>query len=173
MKTLLPKTSKGFTLIELLVVIAILAILAVIGFAAFRGFTGRGNDARRSADLKAVGDALETAKGTYYVALATNQFASGSIPIDPTGGAAGNSTHGGYCISYSTTGIIGTAPSLAQLYTGAGNACNGTGVAGFGANGVGWSSVATGVPTGNVTIWMACGATGDPQATVVCRNSAQ
>ncbi len=58
-----PNQTKGFTLIELLVVIAIIAVLAIMGFASFRGFTTRGNDARREADLKSIGDALEANKG--------------------------------------------------------------------------------------------------------------
>ncbi|MBI2022371.1 type II secretion system protein, partial [Candidatus Daviesbacteria bacterium] len=98
MKKLLPKTlnnPSGFTLIELLVVIAIIAVLAITGFAAFRGFTGRGNDARRSSDLKAIGDALEANRGAAaYVVLASEQFASGAIPTDPDAARAAR-----YCVT--------------------------------------------------------------------------
>ena len=174
MNTQLPNTTKqtkGFTLIELLVVIAIIAVLAIMGFAAFRGFTTRGNDARRQADLKSIGDALEANKiSTGYLPLATSQFASGTVPIDPVGGAAGNATHGGYCISASTSGTLGTAPTLAQLFSA--GAC-GAAVVGVGAKGAAWTSVATGVPAATTTVWMVCGATGDPAAAAVCRNSAQ
>src|SRR5436190_4230306 len=98
---MLPKienSRKGFTLIELLVVIVIISVLAIMGFAAFRGFTGKGNDARRQADLKAISGALEANKGsvagtTGYAALANNQFASGAIPVDPVGGSAGATGH--------------------------------------------------------------------------------
>src|SRR6266571_3023911 len=81
--TLSPR--QGFTLIELLVVIAIIAVLAIMGFAAFRGFTGRANDDRRLADLKAISGALEANTGIIpgtsgYVPLAASQFASGIIP---------------------------------------------------------------------------------------------
>src|SRR5437870_4607911 len=102
MKKLLPninkRNSSGFTLIELLVVIAIIAVLAIMGFAAFRGFTGKGNDARREADIKAIGDAIEGAKGADYgmITLLGSNFASGAIPSDPVGGATGNANHGGY-----------------------------------------------------------------------------
>lgn len=181
MKTLLPKntTRQGFTLIELLVVIAIIAVLAVMGFAAFRGFTGRGNDARRAADIKAIGDALESARAgaqaTNYLALATSQFASGAIPIDPIGGAIGNANHQGYCISSANSGNLGSAPGAWTW-----SAATHCPVAspGVGAAGAAFVDVAVGVPSGgNTAIWMVCGAQGDNTSmsanTVICRNSAQ
>ena len=58
----LSKSAFGFTLIELLVVVAIIAVLAIMGFAAFGGLTGKGNDARRLADIKAIASALEVAR---------------------------------------------------------------------------------------------------------------
>ncbi|MCL4366056.1 type II secretion system GspH family protein [Patescibacteria group bacterium] len=89
MKKILPNsenTSKGFTLIELLVVIAIIAVLAVMGMAVFSGLTGRGNDDRRRADLKAISDALEVKRGnaTAYQTITANDFAGGVIPKEPT-----------------------------------------------------------------------------------------
>ncbi|TSC66685.1 MAG: Uncharacterized protein CEO21_124 [Microgenomates group bacterium Gr01-1014_80] len=84
MKIQLPNR-KGFTLIELLVVITILSVLAVIAFAAFRGLTGRGNDARRQADIKAIADAVEVARGqnSAYQTLTVNAFSGGFAPQEP------------------------------------------------------------------------------------------
>ncbi|MBI2040268.1 prepilin-type N-terminal cleavage/methylation domain-containing protein, partial [Candidatus Microgenomates bacterium] len=78
MKKFLPIKSSGFTLIELLVVVAILAVLAVMGFAAFGGLTGRGNDDRRSVDMKAFADAMEVkrANNAVYVAISATDFAT-------------------------------------------------------------------------------------------------
>jgi len=85
----LSKSAFGFTLIELLVVIAIIAVLAVMGFAAFGGLTGKGNDARRAADMKAFADAMEavrarTAGATSYTAPALTDFSTGTFPVEPT-----------------------------------------------------------------------------------------
>lgn len=81
--------TKGFTLIELLVVIAIIAVLSIIGFAIFTGLTSRGNNARRTSDIKAVSDAYEVkraaANASDYggLALALTDFSGGAIPTDP------------------------------------------------------------------------------------------
>jgi len=88
MKKLLP-TSFGFTLIELLVVVAIIAVLAIMGFAAFGGLTGKGNDGRRVADIKAIADSLEVARAkisgaSVYSPIDTTFFAGGIMPNEPT-----------------------------------------------------------------------------------------
>ena len=95
---------KGFTLIELLVVIAIIAVLAVMGFAAFSGLTGRGNDDRRRADLKAIADALEVRKGTNtsYQTIFGTDFAAGVPPQEPSRTAANTPK---YCYTDGTASI--------------------------------------------------------------------
>ena len=108
MKKLLPQTKsnlQGFTLIELLVVIAIIAVLAVMGFAAFSGLTGRGNDDRRFADMKAFADAMEVKRGTggVYVTVVATDFATGTFPVEPTGRTEK------YCYLDGTTAIVNPA----------------------------------------------------------------
>ena len=112
MKKYLPKLNnlKGFTLIELLVVIAIIAVLAVIGFAAFRGLTGRGNNARIQADLKAIADAYEVRRSAPGIAnygglaLAVDDFSGGILPSNPITGRV-------YCIRTGTVAIPNPAPA--------------------------------------------------------------
>lgn len=81
-------TQLGFTLVELLVVISIISVLAVMGFAAFRGFAGRGNDAKRRADVDAISKAFEANYNnnsvTPYGAPLDSWFSSGAVPTDPT-----------------------------------------------------------------------------------------
>ena len=167
MKKLLPQSKlnpQGFTLIELLVVISIIAVLAIMGFAAFRGFTGRGNDARRNADLKAIGDALEANRNAgagSYVVLADSMFANGKIPVDPSGVR-------NYCVSSVTTagGTIGNKPGP---WATAG--CPAA-AAGVGISGTAFSVVSTTAPAAATTTWMVC-TTMEDGATVNCRNSSQ
>ena len=87
MKNILPK-QKGFTLIEILVVVTIIAVLAVIAFAVFSGLGGQGNDARRSADIKALADAMEvkyaTAKTYGEQTIAATDFGNGLFPKEPS-----------------------------------------------------------------------------------------
>lgn len=113
MKKLLPKNinnPQGFTLIELLVVITIIAVLAAIGFAAFRGLTGRGNNARIQADLKAIADAYEVRRSAPGIAnygglaLAVDDFSGGVIPFNPITGRV-------YCIRTGIAAIANAAPA--------------------------------------------------------------
>jgi prepilin-type N-terminal cleavage/methylation domain-containing protein len=121
----LPKINKyshqGFTLIELLVVIAIIAILAVISFAAFSGLTGRGNDSRRQADIKALADAIEVKRGvgSVYVAPAVTDFSGGTVPQEPTTRVAK------YCYTDGTAAIANPAAWNATACPAAGSG-NGT-----------------------------------------------
>ena len=58
----------GFTIVELLIVIVVIAILAAISIVAYNGIQGRGRDAARSSDVRALQTALELYKadnGTY------------------------------------------------------------------------------------------------------------
>ena len=61
----LPTPRRGFTLIELLVVIAILAVLAAISFPAVTGMIERGNRAKSSGNLRAIGAALMAYAGEH------------------------------------------------------------------------------------------------------------
>lgn len=81
------KRVEGFTLIELLVVIAIIAVLSVVGITVFAGVQKGARDAKRRGDIDAVSKAYETkyASGVYQ-AVTDQDFASGSIPQDPTKG---------------------------------------------------------------------------------------
>lgn len=88
----LPKTnnSQGFTLIELLVVIAIIAVLSIVAFSIFTGLTGRANDSRRNADIKAYADAMEVKRSnvvppsSVYVPVVPTDFSGGTFPTEPT-----------------------------------------------------------------------------------------
>ncbi len=155
MKKFLPKTttnSSGFTLIELLVVIAILAVLAVMGFAAFGGLTGRGNDSRRMADMKAFADAMEVKKGTgsAYVTVVATDFASGNFPAEPT------TRTEKYCYSDSTTAAV------ANMAVAAGSACA-----------TGWVTL-SGAPavTSGATYFKFC-TMNDKTTAVICQGSRQ
>ncbi|MBI2337883.1 type II secretion system protein [Candidatus Daviesbacteria bacterium] len=139
------KNSAGFTLIELLVVIAIIAVLAVMGMAVFSGLTGRGNDSRRLADIKAISDAYEnqrTATMANYgtLALANANFSGGTIPADPI-------TTRRYCIN-STTGT--TAVGNATVVTA------GDGITNAGACSGAWSEVGTSALAANTTFFKVC-----------------
>lgn len=108
MKKFLPN-QKGFTLIEILVVVTIIAVLSVIAFAVFSGLGGQGNDARRTADIKALADALEVkqaASKTYNAqTIAAADFGTGVFPKEPT-----SRTVGKYCFSEGAAPIANPAP---------------------------------------------------------------
>lgn len=115
MKKLLPKTSRnpqGFTLVELMVVIAILAILAIIGSVVFTNISKGARDARRKADIDAIGTAMESFYGNttegQYSALDTAMFSQKAIPQDPQRTLT-NCT-GGMCIYCSLT-TAGACPA--------------------------------------------------------------
>ncbi len=132
MKKFLPKSinnPQGFTLIELLVVVAIIAVLAVMGFAAFSGLTGRGNDDRRKADIKAISDAMEVVRGNYsaYQYLTVNAFAGGVVPYEPITGRVPQYAY--------TDGTAAISNPTAWLTTSA------TPTTGAGGNGTGWMPI--------------------------------
>lgn len=163
MKKILPKTkynTSGFTLIELLVVIAIIAVLAVMGFAVFNGLTGRGNDARRSADVKAIADAYETKRTSTMadyggLVLAATDFATGIIPADPIAAKA-------YCIR-TGTGAIGIANATVSSTDG---------VDGTGCHGANWTAVSATALTAGSTFFKVCAANQANSATI-CSGSKQ
>jgi len=88
----------GFTLVELLVVIAILGILATLIIVATNESRARGRDARRTADVKVMSDALELYVEDNIIAppldpdgydwntvisYISGYIRGGSIPLDP------------------------------------------------------------------------------------------
>lgn len=100
-------SAHGFTLIELLVVVAIIAVLSVIAFAVFNGVTGRGNDSRRSTDIKAFADAMEvkkSASSSFYVTVAATDFATGTFPTEPS------TRTEKYCYKDGTAAILNPVP---------------------------------------------------------------
>lgn len=131
-----------------------------MGFAAYRGFTGKGNDARRNADIKAIADALENNRGTTYAVLADNQFANGKIPVDPD--SATN-----YCVSSSTA----VSPTIGNKPSAWAGSCPAAAL-GVGVDGVVFSTVSTSALAAATTAWMVC-ATMEDNTTVNCRINAQ
>ena len=155
MKKLLP-TSKGFTLIELLVVITIIAVLAVMGFAVFSGLTAKGNDARRSADMKAFADAMEVTRANTsantYTAPAATDFSGGAFPKEPT------SRVEKYCYLDSTTAAVG------NMAVTSGSACA-----------IGWANVDGVAPTvtAGATFFRFCTMNDKAPFAVICQGSRQ
>lgn len=85
---ILPR-EKGFTLIELMVAIAIVAILAVVGLVVYGDVQKKARDARRTQDIRAIAEAMETNKpvgGVNYTKPDDSWFAGGVIPTDPKTG---------------------------------------------------------------------------------------
>lgn len=83
----------GFTLIELMVVIAIIGLLMAAGLVSYTSAQKNARDAKRQADINAVGQAMEmyasTNNSTYpvyanYAALALGTaYLPGGNPVDP------------------------------------------------------------------------------------------
>jgi len=162
---ILPKTFKnpqGFTLIELLVVIAIIAVLAVIAFASFAGLTGRGNDARRRVDIKAIADVYEvrrspTAADYATLTLVGTDFAGGAIPADPISARS-------YCILTSTSAAVANA----TVVTGIANGILATGVC----SGTWATQVLSAALPASTTFWKVCSLLSN-NTSVVCVGSKQ
>ncbi len=96
------KTKKGFTLVELLVVIAIIGMLSTIAVVSLGGARAKARDAKRIADMRQVGAALEL----YY----SDQSA---YPVYSTGNGA---TLNAMCIS-STNGVAATCAGTSYMTT--------------------------------------------------------
>lgn len=141
----------GFTLIELLIVIAIIAILSAIGLVIFLSVQPGARDARRRADIDAIGKVLEVNKLTGgYQPLTNSQFANGSVPtIGPRNFP--------YCIN-TTVGATQPSPWGAAACT---------------TLGVNWSQVAVNAPSGNPAQFMVCASLESGGTSVFCRSSAQ
>lgn len=99
---------KGFTLVELLVVIVILAILSTVGVLIFREVTQKVTDARKQTDIAAIAKAYEANYNPLsgYIALNSNQFVAGAIPISPDGGSYYNNLlpNGGFRVCSAING---------------------------------------------------------------------
>ena len=127
----------GFTLIELLIVITIIAILAITGIVVYSGFQKNARDARRTSDINAIGDALESSYSTsigQYVALAANSFANGQVPQDPLTGNNCNAAVCKYCVRAAVGNCAGGdqtvavgAPAAGATYVVCANLENATG----------------------------------------------
>lgn len=142
---------KGFTLIELLIVISIIAILSAIGLVIFISVQPGARDARRRADIDAIGKVLEVNKQTGgYQPLQNSQFANGSVPtVGP--------------ISYQY--CINTAAGATQPAPWATNSCTNLGV--------NWSQVAVGAPLGDPAQFLVCTSLESGGGSVFCRGNAQ
>lgn len=153
---------RGFTLVELLVVVAIIAILAVMGFAVFSGLTGRGNDAKRNADMKAFADAMEIKRAnntdpSVYITVVATDFAGGTFPAEPTTRTIK------YCYKDNTTAAIGNATLNDFGIGGTELACPG-----------GWANVSGVAPTvtTNAKYFKFCTAN-DAKTSIICQGNRQ
>lgn len=168
MKLSLPntfKTRQGFTLVELMVVVAIIAILAAIGVTVFSGQQKNARDSRRKSDIDAIATALESKRGiaTTYSALATTDFANGSIPVD--------STTPQYSVCYSATAgasVSGNTPTAWAV--GVANPTAPT----AGCVGTAWATVSASAPAAATTAFMVCALLENgTNPTVYCRSNSQ
>lgn len=113
MKRNLPKSpgNKGFTLIELLIVVTIIAILATITIAVFNANNPqqKARDSRRTSDINAVADGLESSfrsgGAAAYPALSTTMLSTGNVPQD-TGDSY---TGGNYAYCATSTNVAASA----------------------------------------------------------------
>lgn len=105
------QSKKGFTLVELLVVIAIIGILSTLAVVALGNVRSKARDAKRVADIKQIGTALElyyADGGSYPTVITPGQSLVSSngadvyldkIPSNPTPRTDGNCADADYTYS--------------------------------------------------------------------------
>lgn len=96
---------RGFTLIELLVVIAIIGLLSTIAIVAMSTARAKARDSRRTADLRAVQNALELYRSS-----------EAGYPDDRTAGASGSEIGIGLLEMLTSEGWVAAAGAGATVY---------------------------------------------------------
>lgn len=138
----------GFTLIELMVVVAIIGILMAAGIVAFSGAQRNARDAKRRADVDAIGKAFEqyysnnqrytngavisaNSQQVYWgdvnvVAILAPSFPSGVLPIDPLNTGVYSLSFAAIPSNYSGAGNPTTRYCVAARLENAKGNCTGT-----------------------------------------------
>lgn len=158
-------SNNGFTLIELMVAIAIVAVLATVGLVVFSNTQKQARDSRRTQDVSAVANALESAKSPtsiYYSTITGANFAGGVVPVDPRSGSTSGPQN--YCLFYNTSVPPARPPTGIAVW--GGSNCPG----GIGAGTVTVNNTSTLILPANVTSWTIC-AKLENSASLTCQYS--
>ena len=105
------RTASGFTIIELLVVIIVIGILASIVLIGYSRVSAQGRDARRTADLEAISDAI-----TAYRLRLGDQVTSSSCPTSGDGTGNGWFNYVGACGSKTILSCLTDQGYLSSKY---------------------------------------------------------